>query len=74
MAKYKEYERIFRGPEAGEQFDRLLTNVYKALLLYIIALDKYLRQSGPGLSSRLIVNAGSDNANFIFYRASCTCD
>ncbi|KAG6355420.1 hypothetical protein INS49_003382 [Diaporthe citri] len=49
MAKYTEYERIFRGPESGEQFDRLLTNVYKALLLYVIALDKYLRQSGPGL-------------------------
>lgn len=75
MAKYTEYERSFRGSEAGKQFDHLLTNVYKALLLYMIALEKYLRQSGPGSSSRLIGNVGFDNANFIlFQRASCTCD
>ncbi|KAH8779874.1 hypothetical protein F5883DRAFT_638437 [Diaporthe sp. PMI_573] len=46
MAKYREYELFFRGPEAGDDFDEQLTNVYKAILLYMIALDKYLRQSG----------------------------
>lgn len=56
MAKYREYERVFRCLEAGEEFDRLLTNVYKALLLYMVALDTFLRQSGLGLFSRLLMN------------------
>lgn len=43
MVKYREYELVFRGPDAGEAFDSLLTNLYKAILLYIIALDKYLK-------------------------------
>jgi hypothetical protein len=53
MAKYREYELFFRGPEAGDDFDEQLTNVYKAILLYMIALDKYLRQSGIGLFLKL---------------------
>lgn len=72
MAKYEQYERMFRGPEAGEEFDRLLMNVYKALLLYMIALDNYLRQSGPGLSSSFLM-AGFDDANTIFSSTGCAC-
>lgn len=64
MDRYQRYES-FRSRETGEEFDRLLTNVYKALLLYMIALDGYLRQSGPGLSSSLPINAGFDDTNSI---------
>lgn len=72
MAKYEQYEGMFRGPEAGEEFDRLLMNVYKALLLYMIALDNYLRQSGPGLSSSFLM-AGFGDANVIFSSTGCAC-
>ncbi|KND94251.1 hypothetical protein TOPH_00804 [Tolypocladium ophioglossoides CBS 100239] len=44
MTRYAEYEKLFRGPLAGEEFDRCLTEVYKAILLYVMALDSYLRK------------------------------
>lgn len=43
IAKYREYELFVRGPEAGDDFDEQLTHVYKAVLLYLIALDKISR-------------------------------
>lgn len=51
MAKYRHYERMFRGADVGEDFDRHLTNVYKAILQYTIALHEYLCQRRSGLSS-----------------------
>lgn len=61
MAKYRQYEKIFRGPDAGENFDRHLMNVYKAILLYMIALDQYLRQSGFSMLSNLPGSYGFSN-------------
>ncbi|RYP79807.1 hypothetical protein DL769_002752 [Monosporascus sp. CRB-8-3] len=46
MARYAQYETWCRGREANRDFDRHMTNVYKAILLYIIALGDYLRQCG----------------------------
>lgn len=51
MAKYRKYEAEFRDQDAGEDFDLLLTKVYQAILLYVVALDDYLRQGGIGLLS-----------------------
>jgi hypothetical protein len=42
LTRCAEYEK-FRGPEAGEEFDHLITNVYKATLLYVMALDDCLK-------------------------------
>jgi hypothetical protein len=42
LARCAEYEKC-RGPEAGEKFDHLITNVYKATLLYVMALDDCLK-------------------------------
>ncbi|RYP12625.1 hypothetical protein DL767_011160 [Monosporascus sp. MG133] len=46
MARYTQYETWCRGREANRDFDRHVTNVYKAILLYVIALGDYLRQCG----------------------------
>lgn len=72
MAKYRQYEKIFRGPDAGEEFDRLLINVYKAMLLYMIALDKYLQQSGPGVLLNLLSDYSFSNTDLILMRTLCT--
>ncbi|KAJ0108232.1 hypothetical protein J7T55_000197 [Diaporthe amygdali] len=48
MAKYREYELVIRGLETGKGFDEQLINVYKAVLLYMIALDNYLHQPRLG--------------------------
>jgi hypothetical protein len=50
LARYAEYEKWCRGPEAGGEFDRRITNVYKATLLYLMALDDCLK---PDLVSQL---------------------
>jgi hypothetical protein len=49
VARYAEYEKVFRGRHAGEEFDRRLTNVYKTVLLYVMALNDFLQQCEPGL-------------------------
>ncbi|RYP05532.1 hypothetical protein DL764_003709 [Monosporascus ibericus] len=46
MARYTQYETWCRGREANRHFDRHVTNVYKAVLLYVTALGNYLRQCG----------------------------
>lgn len=74
MVKYQRYEDEFRCPEAGEDFDHLLTNAYKAILLYVINLDKYLGQSEPGLCSLMRMHAGCDKTNFNCSRAIRTCN
>jgi hypothetical protein len=66
MARYSEYENLFRG--LHEEFDRLLTNVYEGILLYVIALNKYLQQCGLGLFFERFVLYS--NANY--FRAPCT--
>lgn len=53
LRRYGEIEQRFRGKHAGDEFDRCLTNVYKAILLYVIELDDCLRQSGLGMFSQL---------------------
>ncbi|KAK3305291.1 uncharacterized protein B0T15DRAFT_192814 [Chaetomium strumarium] len=47
--RYAAYETLFRGAQPDEEFDRRLVAAYKAILHYVIALDKYLRQGGLGL-------------------------
>ncbi|CZR64683.1 uncharacterized protein PAC_14581 [Phialocephala subalpina] len=44
MARYMEYEKYFRGQHAVGEFDRRVTKVYRAILLYVMALDDYLQQ------------------------------
>jgi hypothetical protein len=53
MTRYLEYEIHFRGPEADEGFDLRMKNVYKAILLYVIALHDYLRRCEAGWFSEL---------------------
>ena len=48
MARYAEYEIYFREPEAEKEFDLRMKNVYKAILLYVIALHDYLRRCEAG--------------------------
>lgn len=60
---YREYE-TFRDQDAGDGFDRRLTNAYKAILLYVIALDDYLRQSELGLFSELRTPGFDDSDYF----------
>ncbi|RYP66398.1 hypothetical protein DL771_007807 [Monosporascus sp. 5C6A] len=43
MARCTQYERWCRGREANRDFDRHVTNVYKAILLYVTALEHFLR-------------------------------
>lgn len=47
MTRYAQYEKCFRGLQSDEEFDRRLVKVYKAILLYVMALDDYLRLCGP---------------------------
>jgi hypothetical protein len=42
LTRYAQYEKWFRMSQPDEEFDRRLVKVYKAILLYVIALDKYL--------------------------------
>ncbi len=69
LAKYVEYETSFRGPHGGPTFDSLVTNVYKALLLYVMAVNDYLRQCGAGVFSKSLMRglSGSDS-----FRAPCS--
>ncbi|RYO94460.1 hypothetical protein DL762_000556 [Monosporascus cannonballus] len=48
MTRYAQYETWCRGRGANIDFDRHVTNVYKAILLYVIALGDYLQQCGAG--------------------------
>ena len=48
MTRYAEYEISLRGPEPDEGFDLRIKNVYKAMLLYIMALHDYLRRCEAG--------------------------
>jgi hypothetical protein len=56
MSRYTEYEKWFRGLQTDKEFDRCLTNVYKATLLYVVALENYLRQCNAGSFSELGLN------------------
>src|SRR6266566_7600052 len=42
ITRYAQYEKWFRGPQPDEEFDRRLVEAYKAILLYVVALDDYL--------------------------------
>jgi hypothetical protein len=53
ITRYAQYEKLYRGPQTNIEFDRRLRNVYKAILLYAIALDDYLQQGGAGMFLRL---------------------
>ncbi|PNY28364.1 Uncharacterized protein TCAP_01706 [Tolypocladium capitatum] len=48
ITRYAEYEKAFRGPQADQEFDRRLTDVYKAILLHVMALDNYLQKCNAG--------------------------
>jgi hypothetical protein len=48
LTRYAQYEKWFRMSQPDEEFDRRLVKVYKAILLYVIALDKYLHLWKPG--------------------------
>lgn len=39
--RYAQYEILFRTLHGNDELDRRLTNVYKAVLLYVIALDDW---------------------------------
>jgi hypothetical protein len=49
VERYSEYERSFRE-HSGEGLDRRMTDVYKAILLYVLALSGHLQQSKAGVS------------------------
>jgi hypothetical protein len=53
MTRYAQYEKLYRGPQGDKEFDGPMTDVYKAILLYIVALDDFLQQCGPGSFSEL---------------------
>lgn len=45
MERYLEYENLYRVLLTDDKFENRIMNVYKALLLYTIALNNYLTQS-----------------------------
>jgi hypothetical protein len=53
LTRYAEYEKWCRGPEAGEEFDRRMTNVYQAILLYVMVLDDCLKPDRVSQLGRL---------------------
>jgi hypothetical protein len=63
MARYAEYEIHFRGTEADEGFDFRMKTVYKAILLYVIALHDYLRRCEAGWFSQLSMSC-IDRSNY----------
>jgi len=69
MSRYAQYEMLFRGLQTDQEFDRRVANVYKAILLYVMALDDYLQQCRAGWfpESRM---PGLDDANL--FRAPWT--
>lgn len=48
MERYIEYENLYRVLLTDEKFENGIVKVYKALLLYTIALNDYLDQSPWG--------------------------
>ncbi len=66
MTRYAEYEEWCRGPHPSEEFDRRMTNVYKAVLLYVMALDQFLQQPKAGSFSALCI---SDLTGSNYFRA-----
>lgn len=50
ITRYAEYEKWFRGPQPDKEFDHRLVEVYKSILLYVIALDNYFCLSPLGSS------------------------
>lgn len=69
ITRYAQYERLYRGPQPDKEFDRRVTNVYKAILLYVMTLDDYLQQRGTGLFLELWM-PGFDSSNY--FRAPWT--
>lgn len=61
LARYARYETLFRGPQPDEEFDQRLIEVYKAILLYVMALDDYLKH--PAGSSVEFWMAGSNHTD-----------
>jgi hypothetical protein len=53
MTRYAQYEQWCRGPQPDKEFDHRMTDVYKAILLYVMALYDFLQQDGAGLFSEL---------------------
>ena len=51
LTRYAQYEILYREPQTDKHFDSLLTNAYKAILLYVIALNDYLQQCRAGTFS-----------------------
>jgi hypothetical protein len=69
MTRYAQYEKWFRMSQPDEEFDRRLVKVYKAILLYVIAVDKYLHQLKPGSSfNHQVLNCDSPD----YFRALYT--
>lgn len=69
MARYAEYEKLFRGQAQPDgKFDHQLVQVYKAILLYMVALDEYLCLRRPGSSSESSLGL----AFLTNFRALCT--
>ena len=62
ITRYAEYEQWCRGPQPDKEFDHRMTNAYKAILLYVMAVDDYL-QSRAGLFSELCMS-GFDGSNY----------
>jgi hypothetical protein len=52
MTRYAQYEKWFRRELPDEEFDRLLVEVYKTILLCLMVLDDYLQLCGPSSFSK----------------------
>ena len=49
MTRYAQYEALFRIPETEEEFDGHIVKVYSEILLYVIALNDYLKRCNLGM-------------------------
>lgn len=49
VERYSEYDRSFRE-HSREGLDRRITDVYRVIILYMLALSGYLQQSKAGMS------------------------
>ncbi|KAK3369442.1 hypothetical protein B0T24DRAFT_632595 [Lasiosphaeria ovina] len=56
-SRYTEYESLYRSEVTDSKFEDRIVDVYKALFLYMMAVNDYLQQSGWSRSAHATVSA-----------------
>lgn len=70
LERYARYEKWFRGPQPDKEFDQHLTKVYKAILLYVMALEDYLQHIAGSFAEFWMPESNHTN----YGSTPCGCD